>query len=56
MPSNDKFSNALGDRKQAMGTTLLTEKKSVTKYAEKGNDELADTLFFYHLSPVMKDL
>ena len=45
MSSNEKFSNALGDRKEAVGTTLLAENKSVTKDAEKGSDKLSDTLF-----------
>ena len=44
MSSNEKAGNYLGDRKKAVGTTLLPEKKSVTKYAEKGNDKLTDTL------------
>ena len=39
MSSNEKVSNALGDIKEAVGTTLLAEKKSVTKYAKKGTDK-----------------
>ena len=45
MSSNEKAGNYLGDRKEAVGTTLLAEKKSETKDAEKGTDELTDTLF-----------
>ena len=44
MSSNEKVSNALGDRKEGVGTTLLAEKKSLTKDAETFNDELADML------------
>ena len=44
MSSNEKAGNYLGDRKEAVGTTVLAEKKSVTTDAEKGNDKLADTL------------
>ena len=36
MSSNDKNSNALGDRKEAVGNTLFPEKKSSTKYVELG--------------------
>ena len=35
MSSNKKVSNDLGDRKEAVGTTISTEKKSFTKDAEK---------------------
>ena len=34
------------DRKKAVVTTPLSEKKSSTKDVEKGTDELADTLLF----------
>ena len=34
----------MGDIKEAAGSTLLAEKKSVTKDAEKGTDKLEDTL------------
>ena len=44
MSSNEKVSNALGDRKEEVGNTLFSEKKSLTKDAEKGTDKLADTL------------
>ena len=44
MLSNKKVSNALVDRKEAVGSTLLAEKESATKDAEKGTDGLADTL------------
>ena len=44
MSSKDRVRNYLGDRKEAVGTKLLAEKKSVGKDAEKGTDELADTL------------
>ena len=44
MSSNFKVSNDLGDRKEAVGTTLLAEKKSLTKDDEKCIEELADTL------------
>ena len=36
MSSNEKVSNALGDSKEAVGTALFTENKSLTKDAEKG--------------------
>ena len=36
MSSNDKVSNALGERKEGVSTTLLDEKKSSTKDSEKG--------------------
>ena len=41
MLSNEKVSNILGDRKEEVVTTSLLEKKSLTKDAEKGTDELA---------------
>ena len=44
MLSNDKFSNVLGDRKEEVVTTPLSQKKSLTKYFEKGTDELAESL------------
>ena len=44
MSSNERVSIALGDKKEAVGTTLLAENKSVTKYSEKSTEELADTL------------
>ena len=44
MFSYEKVSNALGDRKEAVGTTLLAENKSSTKDAEKGTDKFADTM------------
>ena len=46
MSSNEKVINALGDRKEAVGTTILTDKKSLTKNAEKVIEELADTLLY----------
>ena len=36
MSSNEKVSNALGDRKESVGTTLFPENKSFTKDSEKG--------------------
>ena len=42
MSSNEKVCNALGERKEAMGTMLLAENKSLTKDSEKGTDELVD--------------
>ena len=36
MSSNEKIGNTLGDRKEAVGTTLFPENKSLTKYADKG--------------------
>ena len=36
MSSNEKVSNALGDNKETVGTTLLDEKKYLTNDAEKG--------------------
>ena len=36
MSSNDKVSNVLGDIKEAVVKTPLSEKKSSTKYVEKG--------------------
>ena len=44
MSLDEKVSNDFGDRKEAVGTTLLAEKKSLTKDDEKGTDKLADTL------------
>ena len=44
MSSNEKISYTLGGIKEAVGTTLLAEKKSVTKYSEKGTYKLEDTL------------
>ena len=34
----------MGDIKDEVVTTPLSDKKSLTKYVEKVNDELADTL------------
>ena len=45
MSSNEKVFNALGERKEAMGTMLLVEKKSLTKDSEKVTDKLVDKLF-----------
>ena len=42
MMSIDKVSNVLGDRKEEVVTTPLSEKKSLTKDVAKGTDELAD--------------
>ena len=39
MSSNEKVSNTLGDRKDAVGTTLLAGNKSLTKDSEKGTDK-----------------
>ena len=39
MSSNNKVSNVLGDRKNAVVTTPFYEKKSLKKDAEKGTDE-----------------
>ena len=36
MSSNEKIGNNLGDRKEAVGTRLLPENKSLTKYADRG--------------------
>ena len=44
MSSNDKVSIDLGDRKEAVGTTLFPEKKSLRKDSEKGIEELAATI------------
>ena len=44
MSSNDKVSNFWGDRKEEVVTTPLSEKKSSTKYFDKGTDELSYTL------------
>ena len=38
--SNEKVSNALVDRKEAVGTTIFPDKKSSTKDVEKGIEEL----------------
>ena len=46
MSSNEKVSNILGDRKEAVVTTTLSEKKSLTKDVEKGIEEFSDTLFY----------
>ena len=46
MSSNEKVSNVLGDRKEKVVTTMLSEKKSSTKHVEKGTDELAEYLGF----------
>ena len=45
MSSNEKVSNVLGDRKEELVTTPLSDKKSSTKGVEKGTAELADMLF-----------
>ena len=42
MSSNDKVGNILGDRKEEVFTTPLSEKKSPTKDVDKGTDELED--------------
>ena len=42
MLSVDKVSNFLDDRKEAVVTTPLLEKKSLTKDVDKVNDELED--------------
>ena len=52
MSSNEKVSNFLGDRKEEVVTTPLSEKKSSTKDVEKGTDELADTLFMEKKSSI----
>ena len=39
MSSNEKVSNVLGDRKEEVATTPLSDNKSSTKDVEKGNDE-----------------
>ena len=44
MSSNGNISNDFGDRKDAVVTTPLSEKKSSTKYVEKGIQELQETL------------
>ena len=44
MSSNWKVSYVLGDKKEEVVTTPLSEKKSFTKDVEKGTYELADTL------------
>ena len=44
MSSNEKVSNYLGDRKEAVVTTTLSEKKSSTKDVEKGIEEFTDTI------------
>ena len=41
MSSNEKVSNVLGDSKEEVATTPLSEKKSSTKDDDKGTDELA---------------
>ena len=41
MLSNEKLSNFLGDRKEEVVTTPLSENKSSTKDVEKGTDKLA---------------
>ena len=46
MSSNKKGGNSLVDRKEAVGTTILDENKSVTKDSKKGTDELAYILLF----------
>ena len=50
MSSNEKVSNVLGDRKEAVFTTPLSEKKSSTKDVEKVIDELADMLLMENKS------
>ena len=42
MSSVEKVCNILGDRKEEVVTMPLLEKKSLTKYVDKGTDELAD--------------
>ena len=44
MSSNEKVSNVLGDRKEEVVTTPLSENKYSTKDVEKGTDKLADML------------
>ena len=45
MSSNEKFSNASGNKKCSVVTKPFSEKKSSTKDVEKGIKEFADTLF-----------
>ena len=42
MSSVDKDSNVLDDKKKAVVTTPLSEKKLLTKYVDKGTDEFED--------------
>ena len=42
MSSNEKVSNVLGDRKEEVVPTPLSEKKSSTNRVDKGTDKLAD--------------
>ena len=42
MLSVEKVRNVLGDRKEEMVTTPLTENKSLTKNVDKGTGELED--------------
>ena len=42
MSSVEKYSNVLGDKKEAVFTTPLSEKKSLTKYVDKVTEELED--------------
>ena len=44
MSSNEKVSNVLGDRKEEVVTTPLSEKKFSTKDVEKSTYKLADML------------
>ena len=45
MPSNEKVSNVLGDNKEEVVTTPMSENKSYTKDVDEGTDELADMPF-----------
>ena len=44
MSSNEKVSNVLGDRKDEVVTTSLSEKKSLTEDIDKGTNKLEDML------------
>ena len=42
MSSVEKVGNVLDDRKEEVAMTPLSQKKSLTKYVDKGTDELED--------------
>ena len=51
MSSNYEVSNVLGDRKEAVVTTSMSENKSSTNNVEKGTDKLADKILMDNITP-----
>ena len=51
MLSVEKVSNVLGDRKEEVATTPLSDNKPSTKDVDKSTDELVDMKFMEKKSP-----